>query len=205
MKMSIFRRILHKIGQIIQSIGNWIGSHKQNIVYALLIMSASIYFIYTLGYSSNWAMIVSETRATNFYRASQQVNRLIAQLGFILVVISLFTLAFGSLTRKKFYLSNIVLSILASLLLIFSSIITFYYNSVLRVMYANITEVEVPAYLYATHGAGKKSFMVFDLGYFVTGFMMIVAIMLIVFLTRKLIAQKQRVKLIEKLVNANEH
>jgi hypothetical protein len=204
MGKNIFKKILHAAIQYILSFFKWIHTHQQVLVYALLILSSSIYFVYTLGYSSNWAMVVSETRGTNFYNASQQANRLMNQLGFISLIIALLTLAFSSMSRKKFYMSNIVLSILSIIMLIVNAALTLYYNSVLRILYERITEAEVPAYLYITHGAGEKSYQVFDLGYYVTGFMIVTALFLGVFLIKKLRAQKERGMLLERLVEANE-
>jgi len=204
MGKNIFKKIVQTVMRSILDFIKWIHAHQQILVYALLMITASIYFIYTLGYSSNWAMVVSETRGTYFYRASQQANRLMNELGFILLIISLLTLGFSSMSRKKFYTSNIVLSILSIVMLIVNATLTFYYNMVLRVMYERITEIEVPAYLYITHGAGEKSYAIFDLGYYIVGLMILSALLLGIILIRKLKTQRERAKLIERLVQANE-
>jgi len=204
MNKNIFKRILHAVIENISGFFKWIVTHQQLLVYALLILSTSVYFVYTLGYSSNWAMVVSQTRGANFYNASQQANRLMNELGFISLIIALLTLAFSSMSRKKFYISNIILSILSVIMLIVNAALTLYYNSVLRILYERITEVEVPAYLYITHGAGEKSYKIFDLGNYVTGFMIITALLLGIFLIKKLRAQKERGILLKRLVETNE-
>ncbi|MDO9630087.1 MAG: hypothetical protein Q7I99_09335 [Acholeplasmataceae bacterium] len=205
MKPDIFKRILQSITNGILESLKWIWRNQQVLVYVSLLIVASLYFVYTLGYSSNWALVVSDTRGQRFYRASQTANRLLFDLGFFLIVVVLFTLGVSSMSRKKFYLSNIVLSISSSILLIVSAALTLYYNSVLRGMYERITEEEVPAYLYVVHGAGAKSYQVFDTGNILAVFMFITAVLVLLFLFRKIRAQKERAKLIEKLVTNHEH
>ncbi len=204
MDKHIFKRILLSLGQGLRQTFAWMIKNKQVLVFVFLLVAASLYFVYTLGYSTNWALIVSETRGARFYRASQTANRLMSQLGFILVIVVLLNMGFGSMSRKKYYFSNIVLSILSSILILVSSVINLYYNSVLRPMYANISEEEVPAYLYTVHGAGQKSYQIFELGNILSIFMIISGLLVIWFLIYKVKAQHERAKLIEKLVNANE-
>ena len=205
MKKNIFKRILASILEGVKASFKWLYKNRQALTYVFVLIVSVSYFVYTLGYSTNWAMVISETRGGSFYRASQSANRLMGELGFITVLIVLLTLSFGSIKRKKFYISNIVLSILTSILLIVSALITLYYNSVLNRMYARITEEEVPAYLYVVHGAGEKSFQVFKIGNILSVFMVIAAVMLVLFLVQKLRAQKERARLIEKMVITHEH
>lgn len=205
MKKNIFKRILESILEGVKSSFKWLYKNRQALTYVFVLIISVSYFVYVLGYSTNWAMVISETRGGSFYRASQSANRLMGELGFITVLVVLLTLSFGSIKRKKFYISNIVLSILSSVLLIVSALITLYYNSVLSRMYARITEEEVPAYLYAVHGAGEKSFQVFKIGNVLSVFMIVAAVMLLIFLVQKLRAQKERARLIEKMVISHEH
>ena len=205
MKKSIFKRIFESILEGVKSTLRWIRNNRQALAYLFMLIMSLSYFIYVLGYSSNWAMVISETRGGSFYRASQTANRLMGQLGFITVVIVLFTLGFKSMKRKKFYLSNIVLSILSIVMLVVSAAITLYYNSVLNRMYEKITEEEVPAYLYAAHGAGEKSYAVFQIGNVLSIFMIISAIVVCIVLVQKVRAQKERARLIEKMVVNHEH
>ena len=205
MKKNIFKRILESILEGVKSSFKWLYKNRQALTYTFVLIISVSYFVYVLGYSTNWAMVISETRGGSFYRASQSANRLMGELGFITVLVVLITLSFGSIKRKKFYISNIVLSILSSVLLIVSALITLYYNSVLSRMYARITEEEVPAYLYAVHGAGEKSFQVFKIGNVLSVFMIVAAVMLLIFLVQKLRAQKERARLIEKMVISHEH
>jgi hypothetical protein len=205
MEKNIFKRILQNIKIGIHGFMKWVWRNQQILVYTLLLIVSALYFIYTLGYSSNWALVVSDTRGQSFHRASQTANRLMFDLGFITILIVLFALGFSSMSRKKFYLSNIVLSILSSVLLIVSALLTLYYNSVLRRMYERITEEEVPSFLYSVHGAGEKSYQVFDTGNVLAVFMFLTAILVLLFLVKKIRVQKERAKLIEKLVTSHEH
>lgn len=205
MKKNIFKRILESILEGVKSSFKWLYKNRQALTYVFVLIISLSYFVYVLGYSTNWAMVISETRGGSFFRASQSANRLMGELGFITVLVVLITLSFGSIKRKKFYISNIVLSLLSSVLLIVSALITLYYNSVLNRMYARITEEEVPAYLYAVHGAGEKSFQVFKIGNVLSVFMIVAAVMLLIFLVQKLRAQKERARLIEKMVISHEH
>jgi len=204
MEKNIFKRILQALKEGIVSLFKWTYKHRQKLVFTLLLVIASLYFVYTLGYTTNWALVISETRGARFYRASQAANRMMTNIGFITLVVVLFTMGFGSMKRKKFYVSNIVLSVLSSILLIVSAAMTLYYNSVLRVMYQNVSEDEVPAYLYEAHGAGAKSYQIFDLGNLLSIVMIVTAVLTVWFVIQKVKAQKERAILIEKLVTANE-
>ncbi|RJX25402.1 MAG: hypothetical protein C4537_04440 [Acholeplasma sp.] len=187
-----------------QRMFSYVRTHQQSITYILVTLCAIFYFIYGLGYSSNWALVVSETRGQTFYTASQQVNRILVDLGFVHLVLILIHLALGAIKRKKYYVSNFVLSILSSILMIVISVITLYFNSVLSRMYARITEEEVPAYLYQLHGAGEKSFAVFNMGNILSIFMIVVALFSIEFIIYKWRAQKERAKLIKELLVNHE-
>lgn len=184
-----------------QNILKTIQKQSQPIVYTLLVLAAAGFYVYTLGYSTNWAYIVSDTRAAQFYRASQTANRVLSQVGFIGVIILLLVIFTGSFTRKTFYLSNIVLSILSAITLIVSSALTLYYNSVLEPMYRNISPLEVPEHLYQIRRT-VKSFFVFQFGNLYAILMIVVSIIIIVFVVIKLKAQKERALLIQKAVNS---
>lgn len=184
-----------------QNILKTIQKHSQPLVYTLLVLAAAGFYVYTLGYSTNWAYIVSETRAAQFYLASQTANRVLSQIGFIGVIILLLVIFTGSFNRKTFYLSNIVLSILSAITLIVSAALTLYYNSVLEPMYRNISPLEVPEHLYQIRRT-VKSFFVFEFGNIYAILMVIVSIIVMVFLVYKIKAQKERASLIKKAVNS---
>lgn len=182
----------------------WLYKRRQVIIQTLVLVSAALYFVYALGYTSNWAGVVTETRGTNFFNASQQANRLMVDIGFITVILILINLAFGSFKRPKYYLSNFLLSIVTSVLLVVQAVMTLYYNGVLRRMYEKLTEEEIPAYLYVTHGAGEKSFAIFDQGNVLSYVLIVVAVLSILFIINKAAQQKERAKLIKELL-INEH
>jgi hypothetical protein len=193
MKKNIFKTILVDFTK-------YITKRKQMLIYSFLLIVAILYFVYTLGYSSNWAIIVNESRGANFFRASQSANRVMFDIAFFLLVFTLLALAFGSMKRKHFYLSNIVLSIISSVLMLVASIITLYYNSVLSRMYARITEEEIPAFLYSIHGAKEKSFLVFELGNILSIVMILISLLLVWFLVFKLRMQKERKQIIKEMI-----
>ena len=197
MKENILKKILN-------SMIKYVYQKRQVLVYSLMIVISTLYLVYTLGYSSNWAMVVDETRGGSFYRASQQANQLMFQLAIVILTSTLFALAFGSMKRKKFYLSNIVLSIFSNVMMIVAGIITFYYNSVLKRMYARITTDEIPDSTYLLHGTKGKSFAIFEIGNVLVIFMVITALIGLLFLVGKIRAQKERAKLIQGLVTSDE-
>ncbi|MDY0075400.1 MAG: hypothetical protein WC992_03475 [Acholeplasmataceae bacterium] len=183
---------------------HWIYRKRQILIQTLVLISVVSYFIYALGYTTNWAGIVTETRGASFFRASQTANHMMVDLGFFTIIVVLLNLAFGSIKRKKYYLSNFLLSIITVVLMIVKAVLTIYYNRVLHQMYAQLTEDEVPSYLYATHGAGAKSYAVFEQGTYLSYFILVVAVLLLVFTIHKALAQKERKKLIKELL-INEH
>lgn len=190
--------------ETLKALFSWLYQKRQIIIQALVLLSAALYFVYALGYTSNWAGVVTETRGANFFNASQQANRLMVNIGFITVIIILINLANGSFKRNKYYLSNFLLSIVTAVLLIVQAVMTIYYNGVLRRMYERITEEEIPAYLYATHGAGEKSYAVFEQGNILSYILIVISILLFLFIIQKANQQKERAKLIKELL-INEH
>jgi hypothetical protein len=183
----------------------YIYQKRQILIYALMLMVASFYLVYTLGYSSNWAIVVDETRGGAFYRASQQANQLMFQLAIVIMTVTLLSLSFGSMKRHKFYLSNIILTIFSNVMLIVAAVITYYYNGVLSRMYARITTEEIPESTYLLHGTQGKSFAIFEIGNVLSIVMIVVAILSLFFLIGKIRAQKERAKLIQGLVKHYEH
>jgi len=198
MKENILKRILN-------SMVKYIYQKRQILVYTLMILIATIYLVYTLGYSSNWAIVVDETRGGAFYRASQQANQLMFQLAIVILTITLLSLSFGSMKRHKFYLSNIILTIFSNVMLIVAAVITYYYNGILSRMYARITTEEIPESTYLLHGTKGKSFAIFEIGNVLSIVMIVVAILSLLFLIGKIRAQKERAKLIQGLVKHYEH
>jgi hypothetical protein len=198
MKENILKRILN-------SMVKYIYQKRQILIYALMLMVASIYLVYTLGYSSNWAIVVDETRGGAFYRASQQANQLMFQLAIVILTVTLLSLSFGSMKRHKFYLSNIILTIFSNVMLIVAAVITYYYNGVLSRMYARITTEEIPESTYLLHGTKGKSFAIFEIGNVLSIVMIVVAVFSLLFLIGKIRAQKERAKLIQGLVKTYEH
>lgn len=190
--------------EMLKALLSWLYQKRQIIIQALVLVSAALYFVYALGYTSNWAGVVTETRGANFFNASQQANRLMVNIGFMTVIIILINLANGSFKRKKYYLSNFLLSIVTAALLILQAVMTLYYNGVLRRMYEKLTEEEVPAYLYVTHGAGEKSYAVFEQGNILSYVLIMIGTLFILFIIQKVSQQKERAKLIKELL-INEH
>ena len=205
MKDNILKRILRNVLEIFINLIGTLKKHKQVWIIAIMLIISILYFVYTLGYTTNWALVITSTRGGRFYRASQAANKTMANFGFVTLIIVMISVGAGSIKRKKYYASNIVLNLLSSVLLFISAILTLYYNSILRGMYQNVSEEEVPAYLYEVHGAGEKSYLVFDLGNVLSGFMIVSSGLVIYLVFYKIKVQKERETLIEKMVAANEH
>lgn len=195
------KNIVKTIGHVFKQIGHWIIDHIQGITFAVFIVVMAGFYVYTLGYSTNWATIVSETREKEFFLASQQVNRTLSQIGFIGVVLMLLGIATQSHKRKTYFLSNIVLSIFSSIVLLVSSALTLYYNSVLEPMYRN---ANIPDTLYIIRRT-TKNYKMFDIGNTLSIVMIVVAIWMILFLVYKLKVQKNRAVEIKKAVENYEH
>ncbi|HOI84539.1 MAG TPA: hypothetical protein PLP48_00555 [Acholeplasmataceae bacterium] len=184
----------------LKSSARWLYAKRQPILNSLVLLITALYFVYTLGYATNWAGVVTESRGANFFRASQQANRLMVDLGFITIILVLLNMAFGSFKRAKYYLSNFLLSILTIIMMVVQSAITIYYNGVLERMYQRLTEEEIPPYLYITHGAGEKSYAVFEQGNILAVIMIIVALLFAGFIIQKKVMQVERTKLIKELL-----
>lgn len=184
---NVVKTIKNSIGEI----GKGIIKRMQGIVFSLVLLTISGFFIYTLGYSTNWATIISSTRVPEYFEASQQANSYLFTIGFIGVIIVLLGFAVGTHKRKHYYISNIVLSIFSSIILIISAILTWMYNGYLEPMYRAITTDQVPTRLYESRNM-VKSYFVFEFGNMYAIIMVVVSVLSIVYLIYKLMVQKDR-------------
>jgi hypothetical protein len=88
--------------------------------------------------------------------------------------------------------------------MIVSAVITYYYNGVLSRMYARLTPEEIDPDLYSFHGAGAKSFKVFEIGNVIAIVMIVIALIGLIFLIGKIRTQRERAKLIQGMVASYE-
>ncbi|MDY0209978.1 MAG: hypothetical protein RBQ91_01045 [Acholeplasma sp.] len=194
------KNIVKTIGHVFKTFGTWIIDHIQGITFAILIVVMAGFYVYTLGYSTNWATIVSETREPEFYNTSQQVNKILSQVGFIGVLAVLISIFAQSHKRKTYFLSNIVLSIFSSIMLVVQAALTLYYNSVLEPMYR---AANIPDTLYTIRRT-FKNYRVFAIGNALSVIMILTAALVIAFVIYKVKAQKNRAIEMKKAVESYE-
>jgi hypothetical protein len=75
----------------------------QKITFLLALIIASLFFIYTLSFSTGWAL---GQWFVDFFREAQIVNKIIYQWGLWAVVITALNLVFNTHTNRRFFIPN---------------------------------------------------------------------------------------------------
>lgn len=208
-KTNIFNRIK-------MSIQNNPGLFLQKMLMGLILVLSVLFFVYSLVFTSNWAKIITDNRNNvgyNFYVETQAINGVFFTLALFLLLVVFITFMFGTMSRKKYYMSNIVLSILVAVFLIVIGVIALINLPGLKQTYDGIDPLHPD---YALDGANgtmvsmwtyrgvTKSSSIFVNGIVLAVFMIIVGITQITYTVFKIMAQKERAVLVEKMVNGHE-
>jgi len=150
----------------------------QKIVFITALILSGLFLIYTLVYSTNWALW--NGWFDDFFDAAQVANKALFKLAIYSVVLSGFGLMFGNHNGRKFYFYNNIVSVLFALLFIFAGVKTILFNLELKPMFLDIVQNN-QAFLQILLAAnyGSTSPRIFDVGLIMSGFMFIEAILVL--------------------------
>lgn len=137
----------------------------QKISFITYFIVAIVLFVYALGFSTNFAY-VQTVGFEDFFNHAQRVNRVIYTLGILAVSFGGLNLLFESQKRKNYYISNLVLGILSTVLFLIAAILIIINVMPLMNEYIDIFGPEdSPARLAFVFNGGKYTLNTFIIGY----------------------------------------
>lgn len=162
----------------------------QRFTYISALIVSIIYFIFTLSFSTGWA--IGQTLG-DFYDEAQLANKVMFQWGLYLVIAAFLSVLFKSTVNRRFFISNYVLSAATVIFLIIAAILTISYMPDLRVMY----EALDPDYMtiITAINLSEISTTIFDLGLFLSVVMIIQALLIVTVVVIKTTKQMLRARL----------
>lgn len=135
-----FSSTLDKIKIGFKSIIKWIKNNWQLLSYGFVILVAIVFLIYALGYSTSWNQAETYPRLRDsVVHLTRDINIGLVSATLILLVAAVLGLAFGSHNRKKYYISNYVIAVVVTVLLVYTTYLFFNaYNTLQPVFYDSL-------------------------------------------------------------------
>lgn len=161
----------------------------QKIVLLSGLMVAAIYLIFTLSFSTNWA--VGELLG-DFFLEAQVANKAMFTSSIRIVVIAALMLIFGSHTNRRFFVSNYVLTLGLAAYMIFASIQTIQFMPPLKTAYLALDPFMLE--LITAINYGKISTQIFDIGIIISVLMIIQSLLMCFVVFNKFQQEKIRAK-----------
>lgn len=161
----------------------------QKIIYLLGLFVALTFFIFTLGFSTNWAV---GQMLGDFFIKAQIANKDMFRWALGGLVLAGLCLVFRVHINTKFFLSNYILSGLFVYYLVGSAFTTLKYMEPLKAMYLELDEFWLT--LIVAINYGKISTDIFDLGIMLSYLMFIQAGLIIFMMIFKLAKRLKRAK-----------
>jgi Co/Zn/Cd efflux system component len=166
----------------------------QFIVFTSALIVAALYFIYTLSFSSGWAL---GEGLGDFFDNAQVANKAMFKAALPTIVSAAFILILNSHKNKKFFLFNYVPVILTVYFLINASIMTLGYVEDLKPQYLELNEAFLT--IITAINYGEISTQIFDLGVTISIVMLVQAVLMIALTIYKVIEEINRAKIKKQL------
>ncbi|MBE0701441.1 MAG: hypothetical protein IH571_07120 [Acholeplasmataceae bacterium] len=109
----------------------------QLLTYICALIVAGVYFLFTLSFSSGWAI---GQMFGEFYTEAQIANRAMFDVAKWAIIFAFLGIVFQSHKNRNFFLSNYVLSAASVATMIISGLTTLKYMEPLKIMYLDINE-----------------------------------------------------------------
>lgn len=107
-------------------------------IYILALIVAVLYFLFALGFSTNYA--IGEGYLGQFYVDVQKANKEMYRLGLWTVVLVGFSFLLNTHKNSRFLISNYIISIMIVILMVITGITTYQYMGPLKEAYLQIDE-----------------------------------------------------------------
>lgn len=161
----------------------------QKMVLISGLIVAALYLIFTLSFSTNWA--VGELLG-DFFLEAQVANKAMFTSSIRIIVIAGLMLVFGSHTNRRFFISNYVLTIGLAAYMIYASIQTIQFMPPLKEAYLALDPFMLE--LITAINYGSISTQIFDLGMVISVLLIIQALLILFVVFSKFKQEKIRAK-----------
>lgn len=166
----------------------------QFIVFTSALIVAALYFIYTLSFSSGWAL---GEALGDFFDNAQKANKAMFQAALSTIVSAAFILILNSHKNKKFFFFNYIPVVLTVYFLINASIITLGYVEELKPQYEELNQAFLT--IITAINYGEISTQIFELGIVISIIMLVEAGLMIILTVYKVIEEINRAKIKKQL------
>jgi hypothetical protein len=167
----------------------------QFIVFVSALVISAVYFIYTLSFSTGWAL--GEDFFQDFYREAQVANKDMYAWSLRTLVASGIMLLLNTHKNRKFYIMNFVAVIIVVFLFIYSAIITLNYIPHIQALYLELPEAFLRIIVAINYSSISTD--IFDLGIFLAYIMLLQAVLMIICTILKTLEQIERDRQIKEL------
>ena len=161
----------------------------QKITFISGLIVGIIYFIYTLSFSSNWA--VGRTLG-QFYHDAQVANKAMFDVALWALVFAFISILLNSHKNRKFFALNYVFSTLTVIWFVYAGIITIGYVIPLKESFLNLDQNRLN--LITNINYGNPTTTIFDLGIVVSIVLFLSAVTIIIMTSLKVRQQLMRAK-----------
>lgn len=160
------------------------------LIFASIAMAIA-YFVYTLSFSSGWAL--GSQWLGDFYQAAQTVNKLLFKWALFGVIFSVVGLIFNTHSNRNYYVTNFLFILLTIGCFVKSGIDTLKEIPPLKTMYLEIDPFWLD-FITQANLSGGPSTKVFEVGVVLAYCLFVFSSLLFVFSLYKLISQLIRAK-----------
>lgn len=154
----------------------------QKTVFIGTFVLACLYFIYTLSFSTGWAL-GGDGFLGDFFDHAQEVNQKIYQLGLILVLITGGNLIFNSHSNHNFYIPNFLFAVATVVMMIFIGVVTMQLIPSLKLEYMALSGFPEEDFgildLLTTINLASVSTRIFDLGMILASVLFFMALLVL--------------------------
>lgn len=157
----------------------------QPILYITTLITVSVFFIYTLGFSTEWAF--GSSRLGGFYKEAQTFNITLYALILPTIFLVGLTMLFQSHKLELFNPFNIILSLLSSGFMAYVAAYSFIHLPGLREKYHSFFNTDALSATHSINLTKSEHLWMFDIGFVLSAMLIILAILVFSFTIYKLV------------------
>ncbi len=162
----------------------------QFIIFVLALVISTLYFIFTLSFSTGWAL--GEAFLHDFFVEAQIANKEMFKWAVRTVIASGVLLLLNTHKNKKLFVMNFIAIAFAVFFLVYPAIITLGYMGPLKEAYKELPEAFLTIIVAINYS--NISTDIFDLGVIISYLMMLEAVLIVIVTGFKIVEQSNRSK-----------
>ncbi len=161
----------------------------QRIVFILAIVVAAVFFLYTLSFSSGWAL---GEPLGDFFTEAQIINQALFKWALWSVIVTGINLVMNTHQNRNFYIQNYLTIVAVMVVFVFAGIELLQLIPPLRTMYGELSEAML--FFITTFNFSEAGTEIFDLGIIIAYVLFAQVALIIIFTSIKTIMQIRRAK-----------